>query len=152
MSGACPARNAVFKPAYSAVFSYQVCLSLMPGFLASNSLIASSTNVRFGISAAQWLQKVNSLTCWALEIPDQVTVKSAAVMAVERHFLRMGILRRCRDGRRRTWLTGRGFLSAAALCSEARGQLIARQTGLLILTPMAACAHGGAHCGNCSTQ
>jgi hypothetical protein len=69
----------------------------MPGFLASNSLMACSTNVRFGISAAQWLQNDNSLTCCALENPDQVTVKSAAARAVERHFLRMGILRRCRD-------------------------------------------------------
>src|SRR5215813_5480818 len=97
MSGACPARNAVFKPAYSAVFSYQVCLSLMPGFLASNSLIAPSTNVRFGISAAQWLQKVSSVTCWAPAIPDQVTVKSAAAVAVERHLVGMGFLRRSRD-------------------------------------------------------
>ena len=35
----------------------------MPGFFASKCLIASSTNVRFGISAAQWLQNVSSFTC-----------------------------------------------------------------------------------------
>src|SRR5688572_12936637 len=32
----------------------------MFGFLASKSLIAASTNSRFGISAAQWLQNVSS--------------------------------------------------------------------------------------------
>ena len=100
MSGAWSARSAVLRPAYRAVFSYQVCFSLMPGFLASNCRIASSTKERLGISAAQWLQNVSSLTCCAWAVSARPATKAAAAISVEGMLGRIGFLQRGSRGRR----------------------------------------------------
>ena len=67
----------------------------MPGFFASNCLIASSTKVRFGTSAAQWLQKVNSLTCCALAVLAQQTTGMVAANNNERLLARTSFLQHC---------------------------------------------------------
>jgi hypothetical protein len=51
----------------------------------------------FGTSAAQWLQKVNSLTCCALAAPAQQTADNEAAIRNERVLARTGFLQLWRD-------------------------------------------------------
>ena len=64
----------------------------MPGFFASKALMASSTNVRLGISAAQWLQKVSSLTCCAAAGPARHAAATKAAPKTDGMFVRMDFL------------------------------------------------------------
>src|SRR6476646_1514421 len=64
----------------------------MPGFFASNALMASSTKVRFGISAAQWLQNVNSLTCCAAAGPVRHAADTSAANTIDGVFACIGFL------------------------------------------------------------
>src|SRR4029078_8095956 len=64
----------------------------MPGFFASNALMASSTKVRLGISAAQWLQNVSSLTCCAAAGAARLTATTKAAPMADGMFVRMDFL------------------------------------------------------------
>src|SRR5262249_37813727 len=58
MSGPWPARNAAFSAALRAGLSYQVILTLTPGFLASKFRAAFSRHATFAGSSASWLHMV----------------------------------------------------------------------------------------------